>query len=184
MRARPRQGVGRPRRIPLVARPSAGPAFRILQEVNNLEYGEVGRESIKLSDEQRKTLVLALSGKNKLSFDRIRTLLKLPEGTRFNLESDKRKELKGDETAAKLSHKALFGKQWRAMDRARQCVVVERLLGIQNEDAMVIWLQEETGLDEATARRASNATLPEGHVRLGCRAIGRLLPHMEAGVAL
>lgn len=169
-------GFRLPRAHPLAQR------FRILQEINNLEYGEVGRESIKLSDEQRKTLVLALSGKNKLSFDRMRALLKLPEGARFNLESDKRKELKGDETAAKLSHKDRFGKQWRAMDRARQCDVVEKLLATQNEDAMVGWLVDETGLDEAAARRVSSAALPMGHARLGRRAIGRLLPHMEAGL--
>lgn len=155
--------------------------FRILQEVNNLEYGEAGRASTKLSDEQRKTLVLALTGKNKLSFDRMRALLKLPEGTRFNLESDKRKDLKGDETAAKLSHKDLFGKQWRTMDRARQCTVVEKLLAMQDDDAMVGWLMNETRLDKAAARRVSSAALPDGHARLGRRAIGRLLPHMEAG---
>ncbi len=156
--------------------------FRILQEVNNLEYGEVGRESIKPDDEQRQKLALALSGKNKLTFDRMRALLKLPEGARFNLESDKRKELKGDETAAKLSHKDLFGKRWRAMDRRRQGAVVERLLATQNEDEMVAWLEREIGVDEITARRVSNAALPEGHARLGRRAIERLLPHMEAGL--
>ena len=156
--------------------------FRILQEVNNLEYSEIGRGSTKLSNEQRKTLVLALSGKNKLSFARMRALLKLPQGAHFNLESDKRKDLKGDETAAKLSHKNLFGKQWRAMDRTRQCTVVENLLVMQDDDAMVGWLMDETGLDKPAARRVSSATLPEGHARLGRRAIRRLLPHMEAGL--
>lgn len=156
--------------------------FRILQEVNNLEYGEIGRGSTRLSDEQRKTLVLALSGKNKLSFDRMRALLKLPQGARFNLESDKRKDLKGDETAAKLSHKDLFGKQWRAQDRMRQCMIMEKLLATQDDNAMVDWLMDETGLDRAAARRVSNAALPDGHARLGRRAIGRLLPHMEAGL--
>ena len=169
-------GFHLPRAHPLAQR------FRILQEVNNLEYGEVGRESTKLDGERRGKLVLALTGKNKLSFDRMRSLLKLPEGARFNLESDKRKELKGDETAAKLSHKDLFGKQWRAMDRTRQCAVVEKLLATQDDDAMAGWLTGETGLDETTARRVSNAALPEGHARLGLRAIGRLLPHMEAGL--
>ena len=169
-------GFRLPRAHPLAQR------FRILQEVNNLDYGEVGRESIKLSDEQRKMLVLALSGKNKLTFDRMRALLKLPEGVRFNMESDKRKELKGDETAAKLSHKNLFGKRWRAMERARQCAVVEKLLATQDEDDMVGWLKGETGLNETTTRRVSNAVLPEGHARLGRRAIERLLPHMEEGL--
>ena len=169
-------GFRMPRAHPLAQR------FRILQEVNNLEYGEVGRASKGLSEEQRKTLVLALIGRNKLSFDRMRTLLKLGEGVRFNLESDKRKDLKGDETAAKLSRKDLFGKQWRTMDLARQCAVVERLFATQDENDMAAWLQRETGLDESAARRVSGAVLPEGHVRLGSRAVERLLPHMEAGL--
>ena len=156
--------------------------FRILQEVNNLDYSEIGRGSTKLSGEQRETLVLALTGKNKLSFDRMRALLKLPQDARFNLESDKRKDLKGDETAARLSHKDLFGKQWRALDRKRQCAIVEKLLATQDDDAMASWLMDETGLDEAPARRVPGATLPEGHARLGLRAIGRLLPHMEKGL--
>ena len=156
--------------------------FRILQEINNLEHGEIGRASTKLSNEQRKTLVLALSGMNSLSFARMRTLLKLPQEARFNLESDKRKDLKGDETAAKLSHKNLFGRQWRSLDRARQCTVVESLLAMQDEDAVVGWLMDETGLDKAAARRVSGAALPAGHARLGLRAIRRLLPHMEAGL--
>ena len=156
--------------------------FRILQEVNNLRYGEVGREAINLSDEHRKTLVLALGGKNKLTFDRMRTLLKLPQGARFNLENDKRKELKGDETAAKLSHKDLFGKRWRAMEPARQCTVVEKLLATQDDAAMVAWLVAEAGLDEETAKRVSSVMLPKGYARLGRRAIERLLPYMESGL--
>ena len=169
-------GFRLPRAHPLAQR------FRILQEVNNLEYGEVGRESTKLDNEQRQMLVLALSERNKLTFDRVRNLLNLPESARFNLESDKRKDLKGDETAAKLSHRDLFGKQWRSMERARQCVVVERLLAAQDENELVAWLRIETGLDKARAARVSNAALPAGHSRLGHRAIGRLLRQMEAGL--
>ncbi len=155
--------------------------FRILQEVNNLEYGEIGQQLIRLDDEQRERLVRALSGRNRLTFDRMRMLLTLPEGARFNLESDKRRELKGDETAAKLSHRSLFGPRWRSMDRPRQGDIVEQLLAVQDEDVLVDWLVAETRLDEETARRVSNTALREGHGRLGRRAIRRLLPHLEAG---
>ena len=156
--------------------------FRILQEVNNLEYSEAGRGSTKLSDDQRKFLVLALYQKNKLTFDWMRTKLKLPRASQFNMENDKRKDLKGDEVAAKLSHKDLFGKRWRNLSQEQQCTIVEKLLSTQDDNVMVGWLVGEIKLDEATALRVSSATLPQGHARLGLRAIGRILPHLEAGL--
>ena len=156
--------------------------FRILQEVNNLEYGEAGYGTKRLDDARRERLVLEITRRNKLSFDRIRELLDLSEGSRFNLESDKRKELKGDETAAKLSHRNLFGRRWRAMPLDRQAAVAERLLNEQDDETMVGWLVDETGVDAETARRISDTLLPEGHARLGLRAIRRLIPIMERGL--
>lgn len=83
--------------------------FRIWQEVRNLATTETGKTSRPLGKEMGDKIALALLQKNQLSFDKIRSLLKLPAEARFNLESEKRKELAGDETAAKLSHKSLFG---------------------------------------------------------------------------
>ena len=156
--------------------------FRILQEVNNLRYNMIGKVAARLSDAQRETLASDLMGRNKLSFDQIRTRLDLSQDEFFNLESDKRRFLKGDETAAKLSHKDLFGRQWRSFDRRRQCAIVEKLLTTQDDNAMIDWLMEETGVDKATALRVSSAALPAGRARLGQRAIKRLLPHMEEGL--
>jgi CRISPR-associated endonuclease Csn1 len=155
--------------------------FRILQEVNNLQYGDARRGSVSLDYGQREKLVLALTSKKQLTFDRMRGLLKLPEGTRFNLESEKRKDLKGDETAAKLSHKDLFHKGWREFPRVRQIEIVERLLTEHDDDAIHSWLIENAEVDAATAHRIANTLLPDGHSRLGSRAITKLLPIMEEG---
>lgn len=155
--------------------------FRILQEVNNLRYGEAGYGMKRLDAAQREKIVLALTQRNRCSFDRIRKLLDLPEGYRFNLEDDKRKELKGDETAAKLSHRNLYGRRWRAMPLDRQIVVAERLLSEQNDETLVAWLVEQTGVDSEIARRVSGTRLPDGHSHLGLRAIRGLIPAMEGG---
>jgi CRISPR-associated endonuclease Csn1 len=156
--------------------------FRIWQEVRNLAVVETGKSPVPLSAEDQNKVALALIQNSKLSFDKIRSVLKLPPEARFNLESDKRKEMLGDETAAKLAHKSLFGKAWRSFDLERQIEIVTKLLDEADEDVLVEWLVENTGLDEETAGRVANAFLPESHSRLGLRAIRKIVPHMEAGM--
>ena len=155
--------------------------FRIWQEVRNLAVEDTGRHTIPLAKEQGDKVALALFQNNKVSFDKIRGLLKLPPETGLNLENDKRRELKGDETAAKLAHKALFGKAWRGLSQARQIAIVERLLAEEDAGHMAAWLTAETGLDSAAAERVTTAFLPAGYCRLGLRAIKKILPFMEAG---
>src|SRR4051812_21193192 len=43
------------------------------------------------------------------------------------------------------------------------------------------WLQAECGLEQATAGRVADAPLPEGHCRLGLRALKKIVPEMETG---
>lgn len=76
--------------------------FRIYQEVNNLRIlGENLRDQ-PLTLEQRDTLVDALESNNKRTFTQIKRLLGLPGTTQFNLEDNKRQELKGNTTSALL----------------------------------------------------------------------------------
>ena len=117
-----------------------------------------------------------------MSFDKIRGLLKLPPEAHFNLESEKRQELLGDETAAKLSGKSLFGRAWRSLPLPRQVDIVTRLLNEQDEVRLIGWLVAEARLDLATAERAASAFLPDGHCRLGLRAIRKIIPFMEGGM--
>jgi CRISPR-associated endonuclease Csn1 len=124
----------------------------------------------------------ALIQNAKLPFDKIRALLKLPSEVRFNLESDKRKELLGDETAAKLVHKSLFGKAWRSLPLDRHIEIVTRLLDEPDEQSLVAWLVANAGVDEAAAVSVASAFLPDGHSRLGLRAIRKILPYMEGGM--
>ncbi len=70
--------------------------FRIWQEVRNLAVVETGRPSRPLSKEEGDKVALALIQNGKLSFDKIRGLLKLPQEAKFNLESEKRDHLLGD----------------------------------------------------------------------------------------
>lgn len=156
--------------------------FRIWQEVRNLAAGEAGRTMVKLTKEQGDLVAKALLQNKEVSFDKLRTLLKLPSEAKFNLESDRRTALDGDQTAARLAHKNLFGKQWRGLDLNRQILVVENLLKEADEGELIRWLEGKCELDAATAERIADASLPEGHCRLGLRAINKLLPLMEGGL--
>ncbi len=156
--------------------------FRIWQEVRNLAIVETGRQAPPLTKEEGDRIALALLQNGKLSFGKIRGLLKLPSEARFNLESEKRKELTGDETAAKLSGKSLFGKAWRGLTLDRQIEIVDRLLDEPDEKILIAWLIENASLDAETAERVASAFLPDSHSRLGLRAIRKILPHMEGGM--
>ena len=156
--------------------------FRILQEVRNLEIRETGKPARKLTKEQGDQIILGLSQNNKYSFDKMRTLLKLPEEARFNLEGEKRKELKGDATAERLSHKNLLNKVWRGYSPDRKIMIVERLMKEANEADLIEWLQSKCEINADKAEKIADAQLPDGHSRFGLRAIKMMLPHMEAGM--
>lgn len=156
--------------------------FRIWQEVRNLALVETGKPSRPLGKEDGDRIVLALLENNKLSFDKLRGVLKLSPEARFNLESEKRDHLKGDETAAALSAKKYFGKMWRSFCLERQIEIVIRLLEEADERTLIEWLVVHAEIDEATADRLGSALLPDSHSRLGLRAIRKILPHMENGM--
>jgi CRISPR-associated endonuclease Csn1 len=156
--------------------------FRIYQEMRNLEVGEAGRTMAKLTKEQGGLVALALLQSKEVKFAKLRTLLKLPTEARFNLESERRVALDGDETAARLSHRALFGKTWRGLGVERQSAIIEKLLNEPDEIELAHWLKGKCDLDGETAEKIADVALPDGHCRLGLRAIKKLLPLMEGGL--
>jgi CRISPR-associated endonuclease Csn1 len=153
--------------------------FRILSEARNLEIRETGKGSRKLTKEQSDAVVLALLGSREVKFDKLRALLKLPAEATFNLESERRAALDGDATAARLSDKKGFGKAWRGFALERQIAIVDKLLTAEVEAELVDWLEQECGLAPEAATHVANTTLPDGHCRLGLRAIGKIVPIMQ-----
>lgn len=154
--------------------------FRILQEARNLEIRKTGKGSRKLTKEQGDLVVAALLAHKDVKFDKLRALLKLPPEAKFNLESERRTALDGDQTAARLSDKKGFGKAWRGFPLARQIAIVARLEDTEDEDELIAWLERECALDGAAAARVANTVLPDSHCRLGLRAIGKIVPIMQS----
>lgn len=171
------EGYRAPRAHPLAQQ------FRIWQEVRNLRIAITGQPERKLTREEADIVARALLAANSLSFDKIRKLLKLPAEARFNLESEKRDKLKGDETAEKLAAKKVIGPDWRHFPPEKQYAIVDRLLNEEDEPSLIHWLVTEAGLSEAAALAAAGTLLPEGYARLGLRALRDLVPAMAGGLS-
>ena len=121
-------------------------------------------------------------GTGQLKFDAARKALKLPQAARFNLESDKRKHLDGDKTAAVLASAKRWGKEWRDLPFEDQETVVEILLEEEDETALVDWLESNFGLTAELAEAVARSPLPDGHGQLGRTATNRVLAELEKDV--
>lgn len=107
----------------LLALPSVQ-RFRILQEINNLRVRErAGSDERPLTLQERNQILEDLRRGRNSKFDKIRKMLNLSEA-RFNLESERRKEIKGDLTAAVLAKSAIFGSAWHEKTVEEQDAVV------------------------------------------------------------
>lgn len=154
--------------------------FRSYQEINNLRLLREGLTDEPLTVTQRDLLAQALESKIKVSFTQMRKLLGF--SGQFNLEDDKRTELKGNTVSAILSKKEMFGSQWAGLGEAQQDEIVMQLLTEENETRLLAWLQDNTGVDEATAERIANAPLPEGYGSLSVKALQKILPELRRDV--
>lgn len=153
--------------------------FRILQEVNNLRILGQDLQDRPLTEAQRDLIVNALENNAKVTFKRMRKLLQLDSQTQFNLEDEKRTELKGNATTASLARSEHFGDVWFDFDAETQDEVVWKLLNEESESSLVEWLRVRTGVDEATALRIANAGLPEGYGSLSRKALALILPALR-----
>ncbi len=155
--------------------------FRILQEVNNLEIERFADADPVLSIEDKRKVVDALLANNKKTFAQIRALLRIGRGFRFNLETDARKELKGDETASLLSNEKAFGDEWHKLSPEKQEEAVNLLFDEQDPDELVRKLMEDFGLNLEKAEYAANISLTDGYGSVSKKAILNMLPWLEQG---
>lgn len=155
--------------------------FRILQEVNNLEIERLDGSEPSLTAEQRKKIVDALLNSKKKSFHQIKILLNLPRHLRFNLESEKRTELKGDETSAILEDGDCFGDRWKRFTAEEQEKIIELLFKEDDPDELVRALMRDWGLSKEQAEKTAGIALPDGHGSLSKKAIMKMTPFLEQG---
>jgi len=145
--------------------------LRIYQEINHLSVRLPGEPERKLNKDDRDLLVKKALTTGKVTFDSMRKALKLPQSARFNLESEKRKHLDGEKTAAALAARARWGKQWRDIPIVDQEKIVHRLLDEEDGEALINWLTSAYGLTRDVAEAVGDVKLPTGHGRLS-EAVG------------
>lgn len=157
--------------------PKAHPLFqqrRLLEELNALKI-EAGPP---LTLQQRDGLYLNLKYKRKATYESLRRVLKVDPDTRFNKESDNRREMKGDEVAAELSAKARFGKRWAHLAPDMQWEIISRVRDQEtdkDEAELRAWLQDVHHLTPEQAQAVAGARLPEGYGRFGLTATTELI---------
>ena len=92
------------------------------------------------------------------------------------------REIKGDETTARLKKPALFGKNWLKLPFDERSEIAKFLLKTEDPEAVKQRALDEWGLTEAQADAVSTVPLPSGYGNLSEKAIRKLIPHMEAGL--
>lgn len=157
-------------------------SFRIYQELNHLRLLGEGLRDVPLSRNQRDAVADALERNNKRSFTQIKTLLKLPGTTRFNLEDNKRQDLKGNATSALLGKKDFFGTAWFNFSPVQQDAIVTKLIEEESETSLIEWLCSEYGIDEIRAGNIAKANMAVGYGSLSTNALYRILPILKNDV--
>lgn len=156
--------------------------FRILQELANLELFHKTNPSIRrrLTLAERDGVFAALKRSEKVTFKRIRILLKIEDIWSFNLESEKRDHLKGDIVSVRLSKEGVFGKRWHdgLSDIERQNIV-RKLLDEEDPMEIVRIGVESWNLTPEEAEKAADTPLPDGYGRLGLKALSRIVPILK-----
>ena len=164
---------------------------RILQELNHLHVRPTpAAEQQPLTLEERDKLFDRLKTGSAMKWKAVCKALRLPDTATFNLQSEKRKELKGDETARRLGVSKrknidaadLIGKQWRDLPLATQDEVVLKLLGDESDDSACKWLVDKLGITRAQAQNMVNTSLPPGYARLSKKAMDKILPCLGSEV--
>lgn len=155
-------------------------ARAIYEVVNQLRYGEGVELKTPLDRAQRDLLAAKLLSGKSISFDRIRSVLKLPPTVRFNLEDAGKKDLKDYASKSGANVGKRFGPKWQQLPLSERDLIVRKLLDESDEEALVSWLRTEYGLDEATARAIASWMPPPGTSRLGPTANAEILAELQA----
>lgn len=163
--------------------------FRIAQNIVNLQIISADRSDKRsLNLDERKLLTEALQSQKTLSFNKIRTkLLKLHDGEVFNLESERREKLEGNETAALMSDKKYFGKKWFEFSDDEQNAITHFLLDAGNPEEIFQKAQQEWKITEEQASNLAAlppGKFPKGYARFGMQALRELTQKLtEQGIS-
>ncbi|MCH9845575.1 MAG: type II CRISPR RNA-guided endonuclease Cas9 [Alphaproteobacteria bacterium] len=115
---------------------------RILQEVNNLKV-YINNKMQSLTPEQRDIALALLDKQKEVSFKKLRSQMKLSEKNIFNLESEARQKLNGNEIACDMRKIFVTADlNWDDWDFGKQNDFIERLLEAETDSDIEILLDD------------------------------------------
>ena len=158
--------------------------FRILQELNNLRLIS-GVEARELSLEQRDLLFNHLRTHVKATFPALRTVLGIERksGVRFNLESENRKDLKGDLVGAQFSKPECLGEAWFSWDADRQEKLADLVATADDAAELESKLMAPPwSFSATTAAALSRCNLPDDFGSLSLKALQKIVPELQREV--
>lgn len=155
--------------------------FRLLQRVSDLKVIPPDEPEKWLTPADRAKLSDALELQGDRTFAQVRKLLGLSKEYAFNLERGGEKTLRGNRTASSL-YKA-FGERWLSFSRSDQEAIVNYLNSFQKPEKIAAAAQKKFGLTEDEAKRFSEVSLESDYMNLSRRAMEKLLPLLEEGMA-
>lgn len=159
--------------------------FRVLQKVNDLRIDEWPKEPRPLTEQERAQALAALA-EGDASFKDLKAKLDLKRNQKFNLArgADKHpsRGLRG-ETVASLMRTAFGGQRWAAMDDSEREKIVAAWRDDEHGERLLRLAREEWRLDDASAQLLAGAEPEDGYCNLSLKALRRLLPEMEKGLA-
>lgn len=184
--------------------------FRMLQELNNLRVREgIGQRPLTLGERNAMLELLGAEAKQ-ASFSALAKAAGLRNAKSFNLESEKRKGLKGDAVAASFADPDALGDQWFELTPEQQeglallvqradqhDRLVEALLALPENLSEVEYLARPHPherefiagmaklpfkLSSAQAERIAGIVLPDDYGSLSRKALQKIIPALEADV--
>lgn len=161
--------------------------FRIYQNVNNLVIVFKDKTSRKLTAEERSIAVNILQGntsdlsKGKITYSKLRKLLRFPANSKFSIELDNEKEMYGNEINYRLLN--ILGEKYQQLDDLELEKLLHVLRSFTNEDALRKHLSRNYNFAEEQLNQLSELTLPDKYCNLSKKAIEKLLPYLKDGIS-
>lgn len=156
--------------------------FRMASELTNLRWRDERLVEHPLDPIQREAIWAKLMVQKSVSFSAMRKLKSpdgkrlFPESSRFNLESERRKGLKGHTTQIEMGSDKWMGEKWDELNRDEQDRVVEILHEAEEDHVVAASLQSEFGLSEDIAMRLTDYPTSATTKSLSLKAMRGLIP--------
>jgi CRISPR-associated endonuclease Csn1 len=152
---------------------------RIYEWLNTLKCDLAG-EQVKLSQEDKESIVKLLFSKEKVKFKAIRKAInKLDTTYQFNYKDDD--SIYGSHTISNLSNKKFFGDQWFKFSEKEQEDIWHVLYNFDDRDKLKQYAIEKWNFNEEKADKISKFNLKDGYANLSRKAINNILPFLKLG---